>query len=439
MCAETAGAQFDSAQLDFREIIRRSKDAVFPAVVFIKCLRESHEEGKKESREVAGSGVLINAEGDLLTNRHVVDKAVEIRCLLFDGRSFHAELIGSDKDMDLALIRLKLPKDEKPVASAPLGDSTTLKEGDFVMAMGAPWGLARSVSMGIISCTRRYMPKRSEYSLWLQTDASISPGNSGGPLVNTRGEVIGINAMGTFYGGDMGFAIPSSTIKQVIPRLGKHGCADWSWTGLKLQAIRDFNKNVYFEGTNGVIVASTDENSPARRAGVVEGDRLLRVNGTDVTGFVEEDLPEIRRVLAILPVDKPATLDLLRDGKSLAVQMTPREKGKVEGEELDCPRWDLTAKAINQFDNKDLYFYRKKGVFIYGVKNPGNASSARIGRNDIIMSIDGVKVETLEDLKTIHEKALKDVGTKPRVLFRVLRNGMMRQVILDFSRDYEKE
>jgi serine protease Do len=176
------------AMLDFRRVVQQAKDKVFPAVVFIKCLRESHESGKKLTEEVSGSGVLVSAEGEVLTNWHVVDKAVDVRCLLSDGRWFDATIVGSDKDTDLAMVRLN-KKDSDEVPTARIGDSRQLREGDFVMAMGAPWGLSRSVSIGIISCTRRFLPDSSEYSLWLQTDASICPGNSGGPLVNTDGLV----------------------------------------------------------------------------------------------------------------------------------------------------------------------------------------------------------------------------------------------------------
>ena len=432
------GAENGLATLDFREVVREAKNKVFPAVVFVKCIRESHESGKRISEEMAGSGVIVSPDGEMLTNRHVIDKALEIRCLLFDGRSVHAEVIGSDKDTDLALVRLKLPPDSEPLPAATLGESGSLSEGDFVMAMGAPYGLARSVSIGIISCSRRFLRGHSEYSLWLQTDAAINPGNSGGPLVNTRGEVIGINTLVILQGQDLGFAIPADTIARILPHLREHGKADWSWTGLQLQPLRDFNRNIYFEGTEGVIVAETDPESPARRAGIEARDRLLKINGAPVNAFTEEDLPAVRCTVGLLTKYQPAEFELLRDGKPLTAELTPREKGDVEGEELDCPRWDLTVKQINQFDNPGLYFYRKKGVFVYGVKEPGNASTAGLRAQDIILKIDGKDVESLEDVRKIHEEAIANVKTKHKIMFTVLRNGLMNMRVLDFSRDYEK-
>ena len=426
-------------QLDFRQVVQNAKNKVFPAVIYIKCLTESHETGKKITQEMVGSGVIISPKGEALTNWHVVDKAVEIRCLLLDGRAMDAEVIGSDKDTDLALLQLKLPKDVQAVPHAVVGDSTKLKEGDFVMAMGAPWGLNRSVSIGIISCTRRFLPTHSEYSLWLQTDAAICPGNSGGPLVNTDGKIIGINTRAIMWGGDTGFAIPSETVKLIASRLREYKKVNWSWTGLQLQPLKDFNKNIYFEGADGVIVAETDPESPARRAGIQMRDRIVKINGQTVMGERSEDLPAVRKTLGLLPKNQKATLLVMRDGKELSIELTPRKKGKVEGEELDCPRWDLTVKTINQFDNPDLYFHRKKGVFVYGIKYPGNASNSGLSEQDIILKIDGKEVVTLEDVKKVHAEVLKNIDTKHRIVFRVLRNGLLRQVVLDFARDYEKE
>lgn len=428
-----------AAGLDLRQIIAGAKDKVFPAVVFIKCVAENYDGGRRINREVSGSGVLISAEGELITNCHVVDKAVQVRCLLADGRAFEASVVGRDQDTDLALVKLKVGKDEKPIPFAQLGTSAGLKEGDIVMAMGAPWGLSRSVSLGIVSCTRRFLPEASEYSLWLQTDASISPGNSGGPLVDTEGRVIGLNTRGLLQGGDLGFAVPADTIAQVLPALRQGGKVDWSWTGLQLQPIRDFHRNIYFEGTQGVVVADTDTDSPSRKAGFQPRDRILMVNGQPVTALVEEDLPAVRLMLALLPKDKPAQFEVLRGGKKQMIEMTPTEKGNVEGEMLDCPRWDLTVKSINQFDTPDLFFSRKQGVFVHGLKFPGNAAASGLQNRDIIVKIDGREVTTLDDVKDIHGAALKNLDTRHRVVLVVLRNGLMKQIVLDFSRDFGKE
>ncbi|MBN1941836.1 MAG: trypsin-like peptidase domain-containing protein [Phycisphaerae bacterium] len=424
---------------DFRQVVKSAETKVFPAVVFIKCLQESHEAGKKVTSEIVGSGVVITPDGQVLSNWHVVDKAVEVRCLLSDGRAFDTDVIGTDKDTDLSLLQLRLPANTAPLPYANLGDSDALREGDFVMAMGAPWGLNRSVSIGIVSCTRRYLPEHSEYSLWLQTDASISPGNSGGPLVNTAGEIVGINTRGASSGGDLGFAIPAKTVGIIVEQLRTYKKVNWSWTGLQLQPLRDFRKNIYFSGENGVIVAETDPESPARRAGIKVRDRILDINGIDTTAMWEEDLPAVRRTLGLLPKNTPAKVRIQRGEKILTLELTPREKGKVEGKELDCPRWDVTVKAINQFDNEDLYFYRTEGVFVYGVKYPGNAASAGLREKDILLRIGESEVKTLDDVRKAYDRAVETIKTKHRILVTVLRNGLMQQMVLDFARDYEKE
>jgi serine protease Do len=444
LAAGVSGARSTSANpvdgtADFRRIVREAKEKVFPAVVFIKCVRESSEEGKKEGAEVSGSGVLISEKGEFVTNWHVIEKAREVRVLLLDGRPFHAKVLGSDKDTDLALCRLEGTDGAGPFPFATLGDSDVLVEGDFVMAMGAPWGMSRSVSIGIVACTRRYLLGNSEYSLWIQTDASISPGNSGGPLVGTNGTVVGLNARGYSGGGDLGFAIPASTIRLIVEQIRANGKVRWSWTGLRLQPLRDFERDTYFEGSDGVIVAGTDPDSPAKKAGLEPQDRILSVNGTKIAVVTIEDLPALHRTLGALPLDQPAALQVRRGTETLSLTLTPREKGAVEGEELACPRWDFSLKTINQFERPDLYFHRKQGVFVFGVKHPGNASDAGLVAGDVLVKVAGTEVKTLADVKAAHEAALARVGKDSRIVLSILRNGLLRQIVLDFARDYERE
>jgi serine protease Do len=423
---------------DFRSIVQHAKGQVFPAVVYIKVLVESNQGGKKQTMEASGSGVIISADGKVVTNWHVIDNAVEVRCLLTDGSHYDATILGSDQDTDLALLQLKIDETTGPLAYAHFGDSSALLEGDFVMAMGAPWGLNRSVSIGIISCTRRFLEGVSEYSLYLQTDAAINPGNSGGPLVNTLGEIVGINSRGMDAGDNLGFAIPSETVVLLVDQLERFGKMNWSWTGLQLQPLRDFNRNTYFDADEGVIVAATDPESPARLAGVQQRDRIVSVNGQTVDAVTAEDLPAVRRYIGLLPKHEVAAFVVDRGGEMIEIEITPREKGRVEGEEIALKRWDMSVKEINQFDNPALYFHRKAGVFIYGVTWPGNAANAGLQANDIIVSIDNRDVESLEDITAIHKELVANIGKKDKIMFRLLRGGLMKLVVLDFSRDYDR-
>ena len=425
---------------DFRQIVQEAKEKVFPAVVYIRVVSESTESGKRVLQESSGSGVIISADGLVLTNWHVIEKAQTVRCLLSDGRHAPATILGSDKDTDLAVIRLELGEGGADLPYATLGDSAKLREGDFVMTMGAPWGLDRSVAIGIVSSTQRYLEGVSEYSLWIQTDAAINPGNSGGPLVNTAGEVVGINTRGAAGSADgLGFSIPTSTIEIVMPQLRDAGHVTWSWTGLQLQALSDFNRDIYFPYDDGVIVSETDVDSPARDAGLMARDRIVRVNGSSVTARRENDLPAVRRMLGLLPKGEPAELEVVRGGETRRIEITPREKGRVEGEELALDRWDFTVKSINQFDNPDLYFFKKQGVFVYGVKWPGNAATSGLSKGDILLKVDSDEVGSIDDVRKVHEKLVADVEGKHRAVLSVMRQGLVRQVVLDYRRDYSKE
>jgi len=427
-----------AAMPDFRQIVQSAKERVFPSVVYIRVISEVTSQGRKESQQSSGSGVVISEQGHVLTNWHVVDKATNVRCLMSDGRHYDAKVLGSDKDVDLAVIKLDLKEGDK-VPVAEIGDSTLLKEGDFVMAMGAPWGLNRSVSIGILSCLERYLEGISEYSLWLQTDAAINPGNSGGPLVNTQGQIIGINTRGNSGSAEgLGFSVPSQTIKELVPQLRDNGGVAWSWTGLQLQPIRDFNRDIFFEFTEGVIVAETDPDSPARRAGILAKDRVLEVNGKKITAMTQEDLPDVRRMLGLLAKNTEATFLIARGSETKTIQLTPREKGKVEGDELALKRFDFSIKAINQFDNPSLYFHRKEGVFVFGIKFPGNAANSGLQQQDILLSIDGREVNSVQEIKKVHDDLISNADSKFRVLVKVLRNGQLRQMVLDFQRDFEK-
>lgn len=426
------------ATVDLREVIARAKDRVFPAVVFVKPTVEKFERGEKKTHELAGSGVIVSPTGEVLTNWHVVEKALRIRCLLFDGRSVEARLLGKDKETDLALLQLEGSEGSGDLPAAELGDSDLVAEGDFVMAMGAPWGMSRSVSLGIIMCTRRYIPVHSEYALWLQTDASLSPGNSGGPLVNVDGQVIGINTSASLYGGDLGFALPSNLIKELIPQLRGGSEIERSWTGLRLQPLNDFERDMYFGGERGVIVAGCDPGSPAGEAGLQVGDRIVRLNEEELTALSAEDLPAVRRRLAGLPRDRAATLEVDRAGESLSLSLTPRVKGEIEGEEFECKGWQMTVKVINQFADPDLYFHRQQGVFISGVKDPGNAEASGLMTKDIVVKIDGQETTTLDELKQVYERLWKHRKEKNKVVVEVIRSGLGRLVVLDYSWEYEE-
>lgn len=426
--------QILEASVDFAATIERAKENVQPAVLYVQCITESTKRGKLSADTVSGSAFVISPDGEFITNWHVVDKATSVRCMLSDGRNFEAEVLGSDKSMDIALCRLKL-KEGETVPYTKFGDSTKLTEGSFVIALGAPWGLNRSLTFGTVSCARRYLDGHSEYVLWIQTDANIGPGNSGGPLVNTQGEVIGINALGTFIGvADFGFAIPAESAKVIIKQLREHGKVNWSWSGLLLQPLRDFQRDMYFDATNGVIVSGTAPDSPARAAGFLPSDRVERVNGTPVNVITDEDLPDVRMMFGLLPETDDILCDIVRGGEPMQIVIKPNAKGAVEGKERDFPRWDFSAKEINQFETPDLFFRMNKGVYVFACKDSGNAERV-LAPNDIIVSVNGQPIETLADLAEAHKKAIDNIGTSHKAMFNLIRNGRNFRAVMDFLKD----
>ena len=426
-----------SPVVDFRETVAASERAVFPSLVYIRVVAEGSNGGKFEKMQASGSGVLVSEDGELLTNHHVVDRATRIRCQLTDGSSYDAKVIGKDKDLDVALLKLEAPEGTR-FPAARLSERH-LDIGEVVLAMGAPWGLARSVSMGIVSCNDRYLEDCGDYTLWYQTDAAISPGNSGGPLVDTHGEVVGLNARGNTQGAQ-GFTIPSPIIREVLPNLRTYGNAHWAWFGIDWQPLRDFEKDTAFAATEGVIVAGTDPQGPARAAGLEPNDRVTAIDGVSVTAVFREDIPALNRALALRPWDKAVRFDYVRNGVSASVTVTPQSKGDVEGKEVECKRWGFTAKEINRFDTPDLAFFAPEGgVFVSSVSWDGNADNAGMKAKDIVRKIGGKDVKDAAGLQALYDEALKNLDAVTQVGVDVLRKGKNVHLILNYRQDLDKE
>lgn len=422
---------------DFRDTVAEAKRAVFPSLVYVRVISEGSSEGKIEKVQSSGSGVIVSADGELLTNHHVIDRASRIRCQLTDGSMYDAKIIGKDKDLDVALLKLDSPAGTSFPAARM--SSRYLEVGEVVLAMGAPWGLARSVSMGIISCNDRYLENAGDYTLWYQTDAAISPGNSGGPLVDTLGEVVGLNARGNMLGAQ-GFAIPSPIISEILPELREHGDAHWAWFGIVWQPLKDFERDTRFAATNGVIVAGTDLQSPARLAGIEPNDRVIAIDGKEITAMFHEEIPAINRALARKPWDRPVRFDLVRDGKAMSVEISATAKGAVEGREVEFKRWGFTAKDINRFDTPDLQFFAPDGgVFVSSIAWEGNADNAGVKKRDIIRKWNGKDVKSVAELKQVYDEAMKNLDKVTQVGIDLLRKGRPVHFVINYRTDPDKE
>ncbi|HXX93321.1 MAG TPA: PDZ domain-containing protein, partial [Planctomycetota bacterium] len=237
---------------------------------------------------------------------------------------------------------------------------------------------------------------------------------------------------------NLGFAIPSLVVRDVVDRIIREGRVRRAWTGLRFQALKDFGKSSYIDATHGVLVASVDEDSPAERAKLRAGDIAVAVDGAPIHGMYETDLPAIERRFASLAVEQPVRLDILRGSETLAVSLSPATKGKQEGEDFECKKWDLTVKEITKFSDPYLYFQKPRGAFIQGVKFQGNARVSGLLNFDVILTIGDRPIESLKDVRDAYDSSLKMEKGKRKLLFRVLRAGYRRLLVLDFEKDMEK-
>jgi len=364
-----------------------------------------------------GSGFIIDPNGYVVTNNHVVDGANEIRAKLSDGRELPAKVLGKDPKTDLAL--LKIEAAALPVV--PLGDSSQLQVGEPVMAIGNPFGLEQTVTTGIVSATGRVIGE-GPYDDFIQTDASINPGNSGGPLINTRGQAVGINAaIFSQSGGSIGigFAIPVNIAKSVVSQLAATGHVLRGWLGVTIQRLTpDLARSFNLPDTDGALVASVVDGSPAMKAGVRNGDVLTEYNGRKIVR--SDDLP---RAVADTPVGSTVPLTVVRDGKTLKLQATIARLVEPEAENVVAasgkPSLGLILQTVTPALAHELGLGDHRGALVRGVKDSSPAANAGIQPGDVIVEADHHPVKSADELKGLLEKH----ATGTPVLLLVHRNG----------------
>ena len=433
-CAAIGFGERSRQPADLRGAIQYAQEKVFPALVFIKPITEQLGSGELLRQRVFGSGAIISPDGLVVTNSHVARDAKEIACVLSTREQLAARVVGYDEQIDLALLQLKLPDGHAPLPTVSFGDSDTLREGEFVLALGSPFGFTRSISFGIVSSSRRYLAS-GYYHLWIQTDAAINPGNSGGPLVNDRGQVVGINTLRTRYGDNIGFAIPANTVKDIIERIRDHGRVIRSYTGITFQPVRDFVNDTILDYDSGVLIAGVDAASPAANAGLKAGDLVLECNQRKLCGLYLEDLPEIRNYFAFLPADKELILRVRRDDNISTVSLSPSDKPARTGEGIVLERWNCSVQEVNQFRTPGLAYFVPGGVYVLGVRRPGNAYDSGLRRGDIILKVNTRPVQSLEAMRNIYLELTRSEDGERTALIEVLRQAYSHSIVLDFSRD----
>jgi serine protease Do len=376
------------------------------------------EKGKeyKHKQKSGGSGVIVDKEGYILTNNHVVEAADKIKVRLNDGREFTATLKGQDSRTDLAVLHIKA----KDLPVATLGDSDKLEVGEWAIAIGSPFGLEHTVTVGVISAKGRSGLGTGTYEDFIQTDASINPGNSGGPLLNIDGEVIGINAMIIQPGTGIGFAIPINMAKQILNDLIKQGKVVRPWLGISIQDLSpEMAEQFQVKEKEGVLVAQVHQGTGAEKAGLVSGDIIKSVDDKAIKN-VNELIKEIQKK----KVGQKVKLSVVRDGKPMTIEITTTAmpdkpeamKEKEIEEKLGARVQELTPQLVARYRISSEI---KRGVVVISVEEGSPADELGLQEGDVILEINRKKIETIKDF----EKGIKDISLEKGIVFRLHRRG----------------
>jgi serine protease Do len=350
---------------------------------------------REMKQQSLGSGFIIDKDGFIITNNHVVEGADEIKVKLADGREFKAKVVGRDKKTDLALIKISSLFRNLPTLS--FGDSNKIRTGDWVLAIGNPFGLEHTVTQGIISATGRVIGS-GPYDNFLQTDAPINPGNSGGPLVNLKGEVIGINTAIIASGQGIGFAIPSNMAKSVISQLKEKGKVTRGWIGVSIQSLTpELAQAMGLKEQKGALVSDVMQGGPADAAGMKRGDVIISFAGRDIKEA--SDLPII---VAETPVGKTVTVKILRDAKEVDLKITIAE---MTGERLASRKIAPESGLGMQVDDikpewqREFNLRESTGVVVTDVSPNGPAYEAGIKAGDVIKEINRKSIKNMRDYR----------------------------------------
>jgi serine protease Do len=413
-------------------------DRVTPAVVNVSTVPKRGSSGSDEQRfreyfgdefydryfrrrprddaRSTGSGVIVDPSGYILTNNHVIENAQDITVRLSDSRKFTATLVGRDPKTDVAVLKVDAPA---PLPTAEIGDSDRLRVGQWVIAIGNPFGLDRTVTAGIVSATARNRVGVATYENFIQTDASINPGNSGGPLVSLDGRVIGINTAIVAAGQGIGFSIPINEAKAVMSQLIARGRVVRGWLGIVIQDITDeLSSSFGVREREGVLVSDVMRGGPAESSGLRAGDVIVELGGTKI-----HEVPDLQRRVANVSPGQTITLVVIREGAPSKVNVKvgemPTEDAAVAAVEAGPDGFGLQAEALapDAADRMSLPF--TQGLLVTDVTAGGPADRAGLRRGDVILEVDRQPVQDAPGL----QKALAAVPPGRSVLIRVHRPG----------------
>ncbi len=417
----TSDPRIDALDIDVRKSIARARDHVFPALVNIDVVSLDYSSGKETKLRSTGSGTIISSEGHVLTNAHVTDQGVRFWCVLADKRRVPATLVGEDPWTDLAILKLDSSLVNAagtsggglPVAS--LGNSDRLTVGEYVLAMGSPFSLSRTVTLGVVSNTERVFTgggggdvdeiqlnsdqRTGTFTNWVQHDALINPGNSGGPLVNLAGEVVGVNTRG---GSGMAFATPSNQAQRVAEELIRTGEVVRSTLGITFRHIESTGLK------EGVLVDSVEAEGAAAMAGLTPGDVVTAINGEPLTVRFAEEVPPLLKRIAQMPVGASIRLDYQRNigkGESGSASATTTKLLRDQGKQVALRLWGLTVQVITERAQQRMRLPSARGAIVSGLSRGGTASTAEpsISWGDVITAINGKATNNLDEVVAAYE------------------------------------
>lgn len=393
-----------------RPAVDAAIEKVRPALVRIRVVSTQFAEGREIKMQSVGSGAIITEDGYLITNHHVAGHATRMFCTLWNREEIEADLIGTDALTDIAVLKLK-PAGKRKFARVGFGDSSKLRVGDYVLAMGSPMALSQSVTLGIISNTEMIMPRffgpSARMTLdgedvgglvrWIGHDAPIYGGNSGGPLVNLRGQIIGINEIS--YG--LGGAIPGNLAKNVAEEIMAKGKVVRSWLGVDVQPLFKTWKD-----ERGVLISGVIENSPADKAGFKAGDRLLRLANAAIDIRYDEQMPDFMRLSTGLAIGKPVPAVVKRDGQEVKLEVVPQERGEVFPKQHEIKPWGLTVRNLSFLLAREMKRENLDGALITSVRpgGPAGESKPSMMPGDVLIEVNGTPVKSVEGLRELTRK-----------------------------------
>lgn len=404
--------------------------AVQGAVVRIHVIEADYSSGHERKQEVFGSGVIISADGYVVTNHHVAGNGKYFTCTLSDRSEVDAMLVGTDALTDLAVLQLR-PESPRTFTFAKFGKSAALHTGDRIYALGSPLTFDQSITEGVVSNTALSMPEIFSDDVflldgeditavvqWIGHDAAIYPGNSGGPLMNIRGEIVGINEMQFGLSG----AIPGDLVRPVVQELISRGEVRRSWVGLIIQPLLESSPV-----PKGVLVAGALPDSPAGRAGFQAGDIVLRLHDAPADARVSEDLPAFNQLLMSLPINQPVQVVVWRAGSELALTITPTLRPKAKNQPQEFPLWGFCASNLTTMQSNELRREGTVGVLITSLRPGGPSDNAKPGlrENDVIVEAAGQSIRSLDDLHAVTRNTAAG-GDEPVPVLVAVERGQER-------------